>query len=120
MGSQVAAEPRRRSAGAGETFEVVTASSDVLRANLRLHGTLSARTCPLLRSVLATHIRAGRRYLRVDVGSADVDDPRVLGPLREAHEAMDAVDGMLVFDNADDALAGLLHDGGLFVSTAFS
>jgi anti-anti-sigma regulatory factor len=99
-------------------FEVATTSSDTLRASVLVAGTLTARTVPLLLSVLQTHVRAGRRYLRVDLSDVEVDDVGVLEPLRAAHRAMTDLDGMLVFENVGDALGRLIQDGDLFVSTA--
>jgi hypothetical protein len=99
-------------------FEVATTSSDALRASILVTGALSPRTVPLLLSVLSTHLRAGRRYLRVDLAGAEIDDLGVLEPLRVAHSVMTDLGGMLVFDNAGAEASTLLHDGDLFVSTA--
>jgi anti-anti-sigma regulatory factor len=98
-------------------FEVATISSDVLRASVRVAGALSARTCPLLRGVLIAHLRAGRRYLRVNLAGASVDDLAVLEPLRAMHSSVAELGGMLVFDNASEEATEVLHGGDLFVST---
>jgi hypothetical protein len=98
-------------------FEVATSSSDPLRAGIRVSGPLGERTVPLVLSVLATHVRAGRRYLRIDLTHAGVADLAALAPLRTAHSALTELGGMLVFDNAGDDVTRALHDVELFVST---
>jgi anti-anti-sigma regulatory factor len=102
----------------GASLEVATTAADTLRAAVTVHGTLSERTQPLLQSVLGTHVRAGRRYLRVDLAHAVVADPTVLTPLVEAHAALLALGGMLIFDNAEEQVAALLRAGELLVGPA--
>jgi anti-anti-sigma regulatory factor len=58
-------------------LEVATTAADALTATIRVTGVLSPRTCPMLLSVLGTHIRSGRRHLRVDVGGARITDESV-------------------------------------------
>jgi anti-anti-sigma regulatory factor len=98
-------------------LSVATVSFDDLRATVRVTGRLSAATCCLLTSVLDTHTRAGRRFLRVDLTACAVTDRAVLEPLRSRHAALGEAGGLLVFDNPDDAAAELLRTGDLFVST---
>ena len=81
-------------------LEVATLSSDTLRAGVRVVGTLQPSTAPLLTSVLRTHIAGGRRYLRVDLAAASVDEPEVIDALLEARRAVLELGGMLVFENA--------------------
>jgi hypothetical protein len=82
------------------TFEVATTSADALRASVRTAGALTRPACSVLRSVLAAHLRAGRRYLRVDVGGSDVLESDVLDALTETHHQIAEQGGMLVFENA--------------------
>jgi hypothetical protein len=100
------------------SLEVMTVASDTLRASVRVVGILSPRTSPLLLSVLGTHVRAGRRYLRVDLAQAAVDDVEVLTPLITAHGMVAGLGGMLVFDKATDEVAAVLNSGELLVSPA--
>lgn len=81
-------------------LEVATLSSDTLRAGVRVIGTLLPSTAPLLTSVLRTHIAGGRRYLRVDLSAASVDEPEVIDALIEARRSVADLGGMLVFENA--------------------
>jgi anti-anti-sigma regulatory factor len=116
--TSLAAPTQPASGGAqDDDLSVVTVVSDELRATVRVTGRLSAATCCLLTSVLATHARAGRRYLRVDLSECTVADRAVLAPLRSHHAEWGEAGGLLVFDNADAAAAELLRDGDLFVST---
>ena len=98
-------------------FDVATTSTDDLRAGVRVRGALDTVTCPLLLSVLRTHVRAGRRHVRVDLAGAVVGGAEVVLPLREVHEAVTADGGLLIFDGADDAARALLVEAGLFVNT---
>lgn len=87
-------------AGPLHGLEVATVSSDTLRASVRVTGDLAPDTAPLLASILRTHITAGRRYLRVDLATAAVQDPGVVEALVAAHRSIAELGGMLVFENA--------------------
>jgi hypothetical protein len=52
--------------------EVATTSADTLRASIRITGSLPRRAVPMLTTVLRTHLRAGRRYLRIELGRAEL------------------------------------------------
>jgi hypothetical protein len=123
------APPRPVDAGAHEgpgdtrpgdagAVSVETLAVEELRATVQVTGTLSGATMPLLTGVLVAHQRAGRRYLRVDLGQARLGDRGVLEPLRARHAALSEIGGMLVLDNADESAAVLLRRGDLFVTPA--
>ena len=50
-------------------LEVATVSSDAMRAIVRVTGVLTDDTVSVLVSALGTHLRAGRRDLRVDLAA---------------------------------------------------
>jgi hypothetical protein len=104
-------------AGDSGGVAVTTVSSDDLRATVRVAGSLSVGTCPVLLRVLDAHLRAGRKYLRVDLDACAVDGADVLEPLSSAHAAVSARGGMLVFDHADGRASEVLRRGDLFIST---
>jgi hypothetical protein len=51
-------------------FEVSTSCADAASADIRVAGELNARSAPLLLSILAAHLQAGRTNLRVDLAAA--------------------------------------------------
>jgi hypothetical protein len=109
---------RDRSDSGADGFEVATTSSDALQASVRVRGALESRTVPLLLSVLRTHLRAGRRYLHVDLADAVVDDPDALHPLRQVHASTSDRGGLLTVLNADEGASAALLDGELFASAS--
>src|SRR5579884_2613935 len=80
-----------------ESFEITTVSADPLRAVIRTAGALTGAANALLCSVLHTHLRAGRHYLRVDIGDSPIPETHVLHSLAEMHRHVAARGGMLVF-----------------------
>lgn len=99
-------------------LEVATVSGDELRASVRVAGRLEQSTVALLSSVLRTHMTAGRRYLRVDLAHAEVADSAVAAALLEAHTAVEAMGGMLVFENAGPRVMAAVSTDTLFVRAA--
>lgn len=87
-------------------FEVSTRSADATGADIRVVGELNARSVPLLLSVLAAHLRAGRTNLRVDLAAATgAEVPESLG---EARLLVAGRGGELHIADPDaDLLAGL-------------
>jgi hypothetical protein len=81
-------------AQASTALEVATTWADALSAHVLLDGVLSARTSALVMSVLSTHIRAGRRHLRVEV-RARVQDSSVLDQLGAAQARLASLGGIL-------------------------
>ncbi|MBE7190806.1 MAG: hypothetical protein INR67_21180, partial [Jatrophihabitans endophyticus] len=99
-------------------LEIATISSDTLRANIRVMGPLTPSAAPLLTSVLRTHVSSGRRYVRVDLATARVDDDRVIASLVSAHRTIADLGGMLVFENAGPQIIDALRAEALFVRPA--
>ena len=97
-------------------LEVTTLSADTLRASIRVVGSLRPSTAPLLTSVLRTHVSAGRRYLRVDLATAQVTDTTVVSALVDVHRSVHALGGMLVFENAGPRLVDAIRDAAMFVA----
>lgn len=97
-------------------LEVATMSSDTMRAIVRVTGVLTDDNVTLLSSALATHLRAGRRYLRIDLAAAGVSGHKALATLAEVHAGTTKLGGMLVFDHASANLAAALREHELFLS----
>ena len=103
------------SADSFSEMEIATTSADTLRASIRLTGTLLPSAAPLLTSVLRTHVCIGRRYLRVDLARARLEDADVIAALVSAHRTIAELGGMLVFENAGPRVIDALRNETLFV-----
>lgn len=96
-------------------FEVATTCADALRANVRVDGRLDARTCPLVASILRSHLTAGRRYLRLRLTDADPHDPAVRSLLVQAHREVARTGGTLLIHDAPVELVAALAGDGVLV-----
>lgn len=96
-------------ATASAPFSVTTTRCDAARADLRVCGRLDTRGAVVLRAVLDGHLRAGRRYLRVDIGRAASLDDAVLGVLCDVHRWLLAARGTLVITAVTASLAPILE-----------
>lgn len=101
----------------GAELEVATTSADALRASVRVVGALAPATAPVLTSVLRTHVTAGRRYIRVDLGAATVTDSKVVEALVRAHSDVNELGGMLVFENAGPQIVDAIRSATLYVQS---
>lgn len=99
-------------------LEVATTGVDTLRASVRVTGTLLPDTARVLTSMLRTHLAVGRRYLRVDLAGACVDDPAVVDALVETRRTIVAMGGMLVFENAGPRVVDAVRHAALHVRPA--
>jgi hypothetical protein len=102
-----------------DSFEVTTVGADLMRATIRTAGALTLPASAALIGMLRAHLRAGRRYLRVDVGGSRVVDPAVLASLTSAHRQVAACGGMLVFENAGPQVVDAIRNSDLFVQAAY-
>jgi anti-anti-sigma regulatory factor len=84
--------------------EVATTSADVSRASIRITGSVSRVAVPMLTTVLRTHLRAGRRQLRIDLGSAELGTDAVRC-LAAAADAAATLGGALVLADAQPGVA---------------
>jgi anti-anti-sigma regulatory factor len=82
---------------AGPQFGVSTVHCDATRAALRVSGHLEVGTAPILSTVADGHVRAGRRYLRVDVADLTSVDDAALEVISEIHRQLLACRGTLIF-----------------------
>jgi anti-anti-sigma regulatory factor len=102
----------QQNANEGE-FDVLTSESDTARANLRARGTLDSSSAPLLAEVIAGHVRARRRFLRLDVANLVIADLDALDILRQAHHFVLRARGTLILTRVTDALRTSLARAGL-------
>ncbi|WAX56477.1 STAS domain-containing protein [Jatrophihabitans cynanchi] len=107
-------DPTARAGGdSAGRFDVVTTTYDRFRAALRVRGGLDATSAPVLAEVIAGHLRAGRRFVRVDVLGARVCDPGAAMMLLEAHRTLLAARGTLILTGVTRALHRALELAGL-------
>jgi anti-anti-sigma regulatory factor len=102
-------------AGTG-SFDVRTVAADASRAAVRVTGDLTAGFAGLLAEVIDGHLRAGRRFVRLNVSAVHVVDGAAIAELHRAHRAFLERRGTLILTgvgpvvHAALALTGLLED----------
>jgi anti-anti-sigma regulatory factor len=97
------ARPPPNSTGTS-AVEVASTCADTLRVTIRITGSVSRAAVPMLTTVLHTHLRAGRRHLCIDLGSAELGMDAVRA-LAAAADAGATLGGALVFANAQPGVA---------------
>jgi len=88
-------------------FTITTTRRDNARAHLRLRGVVGPGGAEVLRAVLEGHIRAGRRYLRVDVGTATLGQAAV-EVLCHLHRRLLAKRGTMIITAVSPTMARIL------------
>lgn len=89
-------------------FTVTTTRRDHTSAHIEVHGEPGPAAAEILQAVLDGHIRAGRRYLRVDTGGATTADQATLQVLSDVHHRLLAVRGTLIITAVSRTLARAL------------
>jgi anti-anti-sigma regulatory factor len=89
-------------------FTVTTTRCDGTRANLQVCGHADRAGAEILEAVLDGHLRAGRRYLRVDVGGTSALDEAALSVLCDVHRRLLAARGTLIITAVRPPLEQLL------------
>lgn len=87
---------------------LATVHADASRASVHVAGNLDLATVDDLMTVLDEHIRAGRRYLRVDLGSCTFLDSTALARLVRLHLRLLETRGTLVLTGVRHRPARLL------------
>ena len=90
-----------------ELFTITTTRCDKIGADLRLRGAVDVGGADVLRSVVEGHRRAGRRYLRVDVGAATLAEAAVT-VLCDLHQRLLATRGTMIITAVPPALERVL------------
>jgi anti-anti-sigma regulatory factor len=85
-------------------FDVVITESDAVRAYLRARGRLDSSNAPLLVEVIAGHLRARRRFLRLDVAELVIADSAAMAAIKQAHQLALRARGTLILIKVSDAL----------------
>jgi len=94
-------------------FDVVITESDAARAHLRARGRLDSSNAPLLVEVIVGHLRARRRFLRLDVGDLVIADPAAMAAIKQAHQLALRARGTLILIKVPDALRHTFARAGL-------
>lgn len=92
---------------ANQLFTITTTRYDNIGADLRLRGAVDVGGADVLRSVVEGHRRAGRRYLRVDVGAATLAEAAVT-VLCDLHRRLLATGGTMIITAVPPALERVL------------
>lgn len=97
-----------------ETFAPVrTIAYDEWRAAIALHGEFDIANADELRTALDGHLDAGRRVIRVDVGSVTFVDSTAIGALVDASERCRREHGSLILTNVPPRVDRVLKIAGL-------
>jgi anti-anti-sigma regulatory factor len=99
-------------AGTG-SFDVRTVAADASRASMRVTGDLTAGCAGLLGEVIDGHLRAGRRFVRLNVGGVQVIDRAVVAELHRAHRAFLERRGTLILTGVGPVVQAALAGTGL-------
>jgi anti-anti-sigma regulatory factor len=99
-------------AGTGN-FDVRTVAADASRAAVRVTGDLTAGFAGLLAEVIDGHLRAGRRFVRLNVSGVHVIDGAVIAGLHRAHHAFLERRGTLILTGVGPVVHAALARTGL-------
>jgi ABC-type transporter Mla MlaB component len=81
---------------ATDTFAASTVQCDARRAELEISGVLDVDAAAVLDAMVGAQVRAGRRYLRVNVAPVTRIDSAALGVLSRLHRRLLACRGTLI------------------------
>jgi anti-anti-sigma factor len=97
----------------GANLGVVTINSDENRADVLVTGDLDDASAVVLQTVIDSHLQAGRRYLRLNVGAVTSVDEAGAAVLADAHARSFAGRGTLILIDVSPSLRTVLADHGL-------
>jgi anti-anti-sigma factor len=93
--------------------EISTVLSDATRAEIRVVGELDGAAAVLLHEVVDGHVRAGRRFLRLDLSGVRLVSDAGAATLAGAHDRLLARRGTVILTGVDSALRQQFHEHGL-------
>lgn len=105
--------------GGTDGLDVATGATAGTRATLHLHGEMDLSNAELLPAVLASQLRLGRRFIRLDVSELAFLDSAGVRAIVEGHQRCLAVRATLVVTGVTPRIARLLAphlDGALLVA----
>ncbi len=102
---------------AGTEFSLTTLQCDPTRAQLRASGRLDARAAAVLAAVLDGHVRAGRRFLRLNIAGVPGVDASGVEVLSSLHRRLLERRGTLIITGVTGPTEQVLAraDAGLFL-----
>jgi len=105
------------SASAGQharrrSLDIRTVAVDATRATVRVSGELTSGCAALIAVVLDGHLRAGRRFVRLNLGGAHTIDRAVVAQLRRVHCAFLEHRGTLILTGVGPEVAAALSKTG--------
>lgn len=90
-------------------FDVRTARCDETRANLHVSGDLGGDGATVLAQIIAGHLRAGRRFLRLHIGDARALGDSTIAVIADAHEQLLARRGTMILTGVSPAMEDVLR-----------
>jgi anti-anti-sigma regulatory factor len=105
----LSAPAENESASSIQRFDVETTRSDELRANLKVSGLIDAGAAAVLAQVIDGHIRAGRRFLRVNVGGVRSFGGSAIDVIALAHERLLARRGTMILTGVSAGMEAVLR-----------
>jgi anti-anti-sigma regulatory factor len=95
-----------------QRLDIRTIAVDASQATVRVSGELSSGCAALIAVVLDGHLRAGRRFVRLNLGGAHTIDRAVVAQLRSAHRAFLERRGTLILTGVGPEVAAALSVAG--------
>lgn len=95
------------------TPAVQTTLQDTYRATVQVRGSVTASAVAPLAEAIEAHVRAGRRFLRVNLAGVRELDPGALDLLERTHDLLLARRGTLILTGAHTAVMNVLRRAGL-------
>lgn len=90
-------------------FDVRTTRCDATRANVRVSGYVDEDGTAVLDGVIESHLRAGRRFLRLHLGGVRTLDSRAIELIASAHDRLLAIRGTMILTGVGAALEAELR-----------
>lgn len=90
-------------------FDVRTSSCDATRANMYVSGDLNGDGAAVLAQVIDGHVRAGRRFLRLNLGGVRSLGAPATVVIARAHEQLLATKGTLILTGVEGPIEAVLR-----------
>ncbi|HZZ97212.1 MAG TPA: STAS domain-containing protein [Jatrophihabitantaceae bacterium] len=93
----------------GAGFDVRTLRCDATRANVRVSGDLDADGAAVLAQVIDSHLRAGRRFLRLHIGGVRSMSEDAVATVAAAHDRLLGRRGTMILTGVSESMEAILR-----------
>lgn len=90
-------------------FGIETTRCDQTRAGLAVHGDLNGSAATVLARIIEDHVRAGRRFVQLNLTAVGDVCPASIDVLARAHERLLAARGTLILTGVAEHIEAMLH-----------